>query len=98
MPDVRYRRHRDVAAVVDEGRWYVARVPDGPIHCLEGSAAVIWEELPTSTEAGAGRPDLVRRVAARAGVDPDAVDGDVADFVARLASLGLLETISRPGR
>ncbi|HEX2856980.1 MAG TPA: PqqD family protein [Propionibacteriaceae bacterium] len=98
MPDARYRRHRDVAAVEDEGRWFVARVPDGPIHCLDGPAALIWEELPTSAEAGAERADLVRRVAARAGVDPDAVDGDVADFVARLASLGLLETVSRPGR
>ena len=98
MPDECYRRHRDVAAVEDEGRWYVAHLPDGPIHCLEGSAAVIWEELPTSTEAAAGRADLVLLVAARAGVHPDAVDGDVADFVARLASLGLLETVSLPGR
>ncbi|HET9127674.1 MAG TPA: PqqD family protein [Propionibacteriaceae bacterium] len=98
MRDAEYRRHPDVASVADEGRWYVARVPDGPIHCLDGPAAVIWDELPPADGPYAASGDLVRRVALRVGVEEDAVRGDVAHFMGRLVSLGLLETVTRPRR
>lgn len=77
-----------MAWVEDRGDWFVARVPEGPIHWLQGSAAVVWDELPADE---GDRTGLVERVARRVGLSEDDVRADVEDFVARLVALGLVE-------
>ena len=98
MPDGQVRRHPAVASVEGEGGWFVARVPDGPIHCLEGPAALIWDEI-VGDEGDAGRSGgLVERVALRVHLEPDAVRDDVQGFVARLVALGLVEPVTPESR
>ena len=87
-----YRRP-DALAVVDGEELgadhrvvYVAPLPDGPISCLEGPAALIWEEAQTGPEES-----LAERVAVRAGVGVDEVREDVTTFVAELVERCLLE-------
>lgn len=82
------RRPEDVAVVVDAGAVFVARVPAGPLHILEGSASVIWVESLAGDRAG-----IADRVAERVGVEAADVREDVESFVAQLVGLGLL----RPG-
>lgn len=94
MPDPRFRRHPRVAWAREEGRWYLARVPSGPIHCLEGPAALIWDELLTSADGTAAAADLAERVSLRAEAELDVVRVDVDDFLTRLVALGLLEPLS----
>ena len=65
---------------------YLALLPDGPISCLEGPAALVWEEAQTGPDE-----DLALRVAERAGVGVDDVRDDVIAFVAELVERGLLE-------
>lgn len=88
----RYQRPPDVALV--DGRQlpdrtdhiYLARLPDGEITVLTGSAAVIWREATT----GDG-DDLVSRVALRSAQNPADIGDDVRTFVADLVARGLLE-------
>jgi hypothetical protein len=64
---------------------YVARLPDGPIIVLEGTAALIWHEACSS---GPGT------IADRVGEQVDRDTGEIADAVARfvedLLAQGLL--------
>jgi hypothetical protein len=74
-----------VAATVFEEKVYVARLPDGPIHVLEGTAALIWShalEVP--------RVQLFAAVADDVEGDPATVRAEVAAFVDDLVRQGLL--------
>lgn len=64
---------------------YVAALPDGPIHVLDGVAALIWDE-----SLAGSRRDLAARVAAATGSYAEAVSESVADFVDGLLARGLL--------
>ncbi len=79
------RRPDDVAYLADEDAIYLARVPQGPIQVLAGSAAVIWEEAVDGDRAG-----IAARVARRTGSDESAIRADVEAFLSALVSLGLL--------
>lgn len=73
----------------DDGgtRVYVARLPHGPIHVLDGTAALIWLEALREDPS-----DLSTRVATAAGVPEEALGDDVTRFVADLVARGLLTT------
>jgi len=64
---------------------YVAALPSGPIHVLNGVAALIWEE-----SLAGSRGDLAARVAAATDASAEEVAGDVAVFVDGLLERGLL--------
>lgn len=66
-------------------RIYVAPLPDGPLLCLEGTGAIIWEEA-----VRAGESSVVARVAARVGLPVDEIEQDVAQFLDELVQRGLL--------
>jgi hypothetical protein len=83
------RPPEDVARAEEDGVWYVARVPQGPINVLRGSAAVIWEEAVNHERAG-----LPGRVASRVNSSVAEVRQDVEAFVAELIQIGLLEVVS----
>ena len=93
------RRPADVAAVAaeplgedDVARWYVARLPDGPLVVLEDTAALIWAEAADGPEDA-----LALRVAARLAQGPAVAEvaadiaTDVDAFVTGLVGQGLLE-------
>lgn len=90
MSGARLRRPADVAVVETEAVVFVARVPGGPMHALDGSAAVIWREALDGDRAG-----LAERVATRQGVRVDDIRVHVAAFVEELIAGGFLE--ERPG-
>ena len=77
-----------VAVEVDpmyDGRLYVATLPNGPLLCLEDTAALIWRE------AIAAQPSAVAaRVAAAVGLAVDQVEHDVEQFLNDLVDRGLL--------
>ncbi|WP_427383676.1 PqqD family protein [Janibacter sp. G56] len=82
----RYVVPDDVAWTVDDdGRVFVAPLPQGPIAILEGPAATIWRLAPEG-EA----PDLAARVAAEVGEPLATVRDDVATFVDELVRTRLL--------
>ena len=67
------------------GRIYVSSLPDGPLLCLEGTAALIWTEA-----LGVGEPSVAARVADVVGVSGDEVERDVAQFLDDLVQRGML--------
>lgn len=89
MPEM-LRRPEDVACSEEDGVWYVARVPAGPIHVLRDSAAIIWEEAVNQERAG-----LPGRVAGHVNCPVAEVRHDVEAFVAQLIEDGLLEVVNR---
>jgi hypothetical protein len=64
---------------------YVARLPDGPIVRLSGTAALIWT---ASVDEAEGPP--LDRVAAAVGVPTAQIAEDVDRFLASLIDQGLL--------
>ena len=67
---------------------YLARLPDGPIIVLHGTAAEIW------AEACVGDPaSLAARVAARLGTEPEAIEEDVSAFLRDLVHARLLTEV-----
>jgi hypothetical protein len=66
-------------------RVYVASLPDGPLLCLEGPAALIWTEA-----VAVGDSSVAARVADAVGVSLDEVAQDVARFLDDLVDRGLL--------
>jgi hypothetical protein len=97
------RRPRDVAVVAAEGlgeatepKWYVARLPDGPLVVLDGTAAVVWSEAFAGSEDSLAERVAQHLLGARAGADDlrdaaEEIRADVAEFVAGLIRDGLLE-------
>jgi hypothetical protein len=69
---------------------YVARLPDGPILRLGGTAAIVWDAAVSGPEAS-----IADRVAATMGVEPASLQADVTAFVAALLAQGLI--VSRDG-
>lgn len=64
---------------------YVARLPDGPIIVLEGTAALIWAEA-CSSEPG----EIADRVGERVDRDTGEIADAVSRFVEDLVARGLL--------
>jgi hypothetical protein len=81
----------DVGAVVsaDGLTVWVAALPGGPIHVLEGVAASIW----TAATTGPAE-DWPLRVATRWDQQPDAVAAQVDAFTADLLARGLLRPLT----
>lgn len=81
--------HSDTASVILPGRVVVGVLPNGPIHVLEDSAAVVWE--------CAGSPaivdSLIDEVLTYYAEPPAGAREDVEQVVNRLLGLGLLQRI-----
>jgi len=79
---IRYRPAADVGVIVHDDAVYVARLPQGPIVVLAGTAAVVWRAA-----CGEGEGTVAERAAGSVDRDSsaiaEAVDGFVADLVAR---------------
>ncbi len=69
---------------------YLSHLPHGSLMVLQGTGAMIWEEA-VATAGGSTEDDLVHRLAARVGLPPADIDGDVRTFVELLMEQGLLE-------
>jgi hypothetical protein len=74
-----------VAATAYDEKVYVAHLPDGPIHILDGTAALIW-----SHALVVPRSELAAVVADHVEGDPTTVHAEVAAFVDGLIQQGLL--------
>lgn len=82
---IRYTVPEGVAVVTREGSVFVAKVPDGPVMVLQGSAADLWHLVPGTT-----RQSLPAVVSMHFGVAESALVEEVGDFVASLLAHGLL--------
>jgi hypothetical protein len=86
-----FRRPAGVAFVEDpldgDAKAYLARLPDGPIIVLHGTAVTIWREAVAPSGAGS----LAARVADYYGVSAEAVEPDVAACLADFIDRGLVE-------
>lgn len=74
-----------VGAVEVSGCVYVARLPDGPIIELRGTAALIWRETLAGSIDG-----IAGRVAEATGLPVEEVAADVEHFVESLRERGLI--------
>lgn len=83
---IRYRPAADVGVIDDGDAVYAARLPQGPIVVLAGTAGVIWR---AACEEGDGT--VADRASGRVDRDTAAIVGAVDEFVADLVVLGLLE-------
>lgn len=81
-----YRPASDVAVEHRGDTVYIARLPDGPIIALTGTAAVIWSEACSL----ASRP-LADRVADHVDREADEIASHVERFVDDLVAHGLLQ-------
>lgn len=84
----RYRPAADVGVIDQDDEVYVARLPQGPIVVLAGTAAVIWR---AACDAGAGT--VAERAAGSIDQDSSAIAEAVDGFIADLVARGLLQTI-----
>jgi len=83
-----YRRPSRVAFVsgdIGHTQLHVKALPDGEVHAMAGSAAMIW------WYAAEGHCDVPARVAEEMGLDPSSIQDEVADFIDRLVEMALLE-------
>ncbi len=97
----RYRRATEVAITgesAEPGSRVVllalaAHESAAPI-ALEGSAALIWHEVPQATSEGLDSTTIANAVAEAANVDAAAIAADVEAFLCELAQLRLAERLS----
>lgn len=68
---------------------YVARLPEGPMVVLAGTAAVVWR---AACDAGEGT--VAERAARSVDQDGPAIAGDVESFLADLVGRGLLAAVA----
>ncbi len=80
-----YRPASGVAVEQFEDAVYIARLPDGPIIALEGTAAVIWSEACSSAPG-----PIADRVAHHVDRDAAQIAPDVELFIQDLVAQGLL--------
>jgi hypothetical protein len=97
------RRPSDVAALAGEAvgettelKWYVARLPDGPLVVLDGTAALIWAEAFTGSEDTLAERVASHLLGAQAKAEDvreaaEEISADIAQFVAGLITQRLLE-------
>jgi hypothetical protein len=76
-----------VAVEADDGVVFLARLPDGPIIVLQGTAALIWAEA-----CGPDVGGVVHRVAEQVGRDAADIEHVVDDFLDDLVEQGLLQS------
>lgn len=79
-----------VGVTEEEGVVFVARLPDGPILELGGTAALVWRRA-----FDGPREQIADRVSQDAGTDPAEIRDEVNSFVETLIELGLLVTAGR---
>lgn len=84
----RYRPCADVGVVDRDDGVYVARLPEGPIIVLSGTAAVVWR---SACAAGEGEP--ADRVAPHVDQGAAEIADDVDAFIASLVAQHLLEPV-----
>jgi hypothetical protein len=70
----------------DDGAVYIASLPEGPIHVLDGVAAVIW-----AVARGTDRARIAQEVAEVTAADLGEVRVEVEAFIDDLITRGLLE-------
>jgi hypothetical protein len=90
-----YRVARGVAVECGEGadtRVFVAQLPDGPLVCLDGTAAIIWTQALTN-----GETSVTDRVAKAVGLAVREVEQDVQKFIDELIRQGLIVQINEAG-
>lgn len=95
-PTTRYAAPADLARVESsdpsyDGVLFLARLPDGPIHHLNGAAAIVHDVAP-----GRSAEEVVTAVAQAVGLDPARVDADVRACLADLEALGLIDRVETP--
>lgn len=76
----------DGSDLANPGATFLTRLPDGPIHRLNGPAAIVHDIAP-----GRSLPETVAAVAETVGLDPATVEADVRRCLDDLETLGLLE-------
>ena len=76
----------NVGHVHDAGRWYVARLPEGPPMVLTDTAALIWGHA----LGGGTRSEIAGRVAAAVGLPAGDIIDDVEAFLDELVAHGVL--------
>lgn len=74
-----------VGAVVTPDAVYLARLPEGPILVLEGTAALVWEAA-----LGSSRESIAEHVASSTAMPVEDIRAEVEGFVDRLIAQGLL--------
>ena len=74
-----------VAATAYDGKVYVAPLPDGPIHVLEGTAALVW-----SHALAEPRSRLPEALLDEVEGDPERITAEVSAFVDALLAQRLL--------
>ena len=79
----------DVGVEGYDDRIYVARLPQGPLIALEGTAALIWEEA-----QGVDVAAVAERVAEHTGAVAGEIERAVRVFIEDLVSRGLLVIVS----
>jgi hypothetical protein len=79
-----------VGVVEREADIYVARLPDGPIVRLTGTAMVIWRAALMD-----GEESVTDRVAAALALPADRIAEDVEDFISTLLEQSLLHAQDR---
>lgn len=79
-----------VGVVVEGDAVYVARLPDGPILALDGTAEIIWRAALKHP-----RTSIARFVARRVGVETDDIAAEVDRFVDDLMARGLVTPVER---
>lgn len=79
--------------VEQDGRVYVAALPDGPPLVLEGSGSLVWRAV----LGGGTVDDVVERVASAAGESAGTVAVAVTGFVEDLVAAGVLEPLGPSG-
>lgn len=92
----RWKIAPDVAWVGDEQRVvaFALNGAEGP-QAMEGTAAALWMHVAsTSTSEPSSTGDIAAALAVTYGVAPDAVERDIAPFVADLAARGLIHPTS----
>lgn len=81
-----YARPSTIAVVATPDALYLGELPRGPVHVLNGTAALIWEHA-----VGRTPHQTIASVAEAAGVDADAVRPDVERFLAELEQRRFLD-------
>jgi hypothetical protein len=74
-----------VGVTVEAAVVFAARLPDGPILALDGTAGLIWRRA-----LDGPREDVAERVSADVGTAPVDIRDEVDRFVDELIELGLL--------
>jgi hypothetical protein len=86
----RLRVAERVGVTTEAGVVFAARLPDGPILALDGTAGLIWQRALDGL-----RENVAERVSDDTGIDVASIRNQVDRFVEELIELGLLVPVDR---